>query len=161
MQHCQGLPSSWAVSSGPAAVRPGEGPGASGRHGAGFTLLEVLVALGLLSMLAALLLQVMTVGLRAQKSSQMSAQALEVASMVLQESTREGGDRLLRGRRTGQEGPFAYQVSVEPQYVVPPSIPGTSRVTCLLVRVTVSWQERGRTRRVELVTLRTVAQKAA
>ncbi len=130
----------------------------------GFTLLEVLVALALMSLLAGVLLQVMTVGLRAQKSSQLTSQALEVAGVVLQEYTREEGRRLTPGVRRGTEGVFAYEVTVEPQYTVP--VPGqagqqASRVTCFLVRVTVSWQERGRVRSLGLSTLRTVTQRAA
>ncbi len=138
-------------------------PGAAARYRrqAGFTLMEVLVALALLSLMAGVLLQVMTVGLRAQKSSQMSVQALEVAGRVLQEFTRDGGSRLTQGRRVGQEGGFTYQITVDPQFAVPPITPGSPRVTCFLVRVTVSWQERGRTRSVALATMRTVAQKAA
>jgi type II secretory pathway pseudopilin PulG len=123
--------------------------------------MEVLVALALVSLLAGVLLQVMTVGLRAQKSSQLSAQALEVAGNVLQEFTREGGRRLVQGRRIGQDGNFTYQVTVEPQYQVAVPPPMNTRVTCFLVRVTVSWQERGRTRSLGLTTMRTVSQKPA
>lgn len=141
--------------------RPGHKAPGPHRRSPGFTLLEVLVAVALMALLAALLLQVMTVGLRAQKSSQLTAQALEVAGNVLQEYTREEGLRLVEGQRTGTEGLFAYRVSVEPQYTVPLAGRQVSRVTCFLVRVTVSWQERGRGRSLELTTMRTVPQRAA
>jgi len=127
--------------------------------GRGFTLLEVLVSLALMSLLAAVVLQVMTLGLRAQRASQWRSQALEVAGTLLQEFTLDEGRGLTAGRRTGTEGPFAYEISVEPQYTVAVEGQAGVRLTCWLVRVTVSWQEQGRPRSLALTTLRTVARR--
>lgn len=125
----------------------------------GFTLLEVLVSLALMSLLAAVLLQVMTLGLRAQRAGQMRTQALEVASNLLQDFTREEGMRLTAGRRTGTQGPFVYELVVEPQYAVPLEGRPEIKVACYLVRLTISWQEQGRPRSLALTTLRTQAQR--
>ncbi|MCL6622282.1 MAG: prepilin-type N-terminal cleavage/methylation domain-containing protein [Syntrophobacterales bacterium] len=125
----------------------------------GFTLLEVLVSLALVSLLAAVLLQVMTLGLRAQRASQLRTQALEVAGNLLQDFTREEGMRLAAGRRTGTQGPFRYEVVVEPQYALPLEGRPEIRVACYLVRITVAWEEQGRPRSLALTTLRTAAQR--
>ncbi len=129
------------------------------RRTRGFTLLEVLVSLALMSLLAAVLLQVMTLGLRAQRAGQMRIQALEVAGNLLQEFTREEGMRLSAGRRTGSRGPFVYELVVELQYALPLEGRPEIQVACYLVRLTVSWQEQGRPRSLALTTLRTQAQR--
>lgn len=129
------------------------------RGARGFTLLEVLVSLALMSLLAAVLLQVMSLGLRLQRASQLQNRALEVAGNLLQEFTREEGARLTAGRRTGSDGPFAYEVAVEPQYRVSLDARPEIKVACYLVRVTLSWQEGGRRRSLTLTTLRTAAQR--
>lgn len=129
------------------------------RGAQGFTLLEVLVSLALMSLLAAVLLQVMTLGLKSQRSSRMQLQALEVAGNLLQDFTREEGMRLAAGRRTGTQGPFVYELVVEPQYALPLEGRPEIQVACYLVRLTISWQEQGRPRRLALTTLRTQVQR--
>jgi prepilin-type N-terminal cleavage/methylation domain-containing protein len=125
----------------------------------GFTLLEVLVATALMGALAAVLLQVMTMGLRTQKASLDQTQALEVASLVLQEYSREAV--LTPGTFQGEQGPFAFQVRIVPQYQVAAGRAEATQVVCYLVSVAVTWMERGASRTVELNTMRTVARGAA
>lgn len=128
-----------------------------GKAEQGFSLLEVLVATGLMAALAAILLQVMTVGLRAQKASLNQARALEVASLVLQEYSREA--LLAPGVFQGSQGPFAYVVRITPQYQMAAGRAESTRITCYLLNVSISWQEKGRPKSVELSTLRTLVQR--
>jgi general secretion pathway protein I len=125
----------------------------------GFSLLEVLVATALMGALAAVLLQVMTMGLRAQKASLDQSRALEVASRVLQDYSREAV--LAPGTFQGEQGPFSFQVHVTPQYQVAAGRAEATQVVCYLVSVAVTWVERGTPRMVELNTMRTVARRAA
>lgn len=120
----------------------------------GFSLLEVLVATALMAALAAILLQVMTVGLRAQKASRNRAQALEVASQVIQEYSREA--LLTPGTFQGRKEGFSFVVRIAPQYQIAAGRGGNTQVICYLVTVSVTWTERGAAKSVELNTLRTV-----
>ncbi len=120
----------------------------------GFSLLEVLVATALMGLVLVVLLEVLSASLRAQEASQSQAQALLVADRVLWEY---GDFRVLKpGTYQGEEGRFAYQVRLEPQFQVDNP---ASRVTCYLLQVTVFWGERGRTKSVGLQTVRVEAQK--
>jgi prepilin-type N-terminal cleavage/methylation domain-containing protein len=125
----------------------------------GFSLLEVLVATGLMAVLAAIHLQVMTMGLRAQKASLDQTKALEVAGQVLQEYSREA--LLVPGAFQGSQGPFAYVVSITPQYQVAAGRTDNRRATCYLLNVSVTWQERGKPKSVQLSTMRTLVKRAA
>ncbi len=125
----------------------------------GFSLLEVLVATALLAGLAAVLLTVMTVGLRAQKASLNQAQALEVASRVIQEYSREA--HLTPGTFQGRQGAYAYLVRIAPQYQVAAGRSDNTQVICYLVSVSVTWAEGGAAKSVELNTMRTVVRGAA
>jgi|UniRef100_A0A7C3SIV3 prepilin-type N-terminal cleavage/methylation domain-containing protein len=124
------------------------------RGDSGFSLLEVLVAAALMAGLAAILLQVMTVGLRAQKANLEQAQALEVAGQIIQEYSREA--LLQPGTFQGRQGAYIYQVRIAPQYQV---AAGHTQVICYLVTVAVSWPERGASKSVELSTMRTVLRR--
>ncbi len=65
---------------------------------------------------------------------------------------------LTKGVYQGREGRFAYQVRLEPQFQV--SYAGQkNQLVCSLIQVTVSWEEQGRVKSLELQTLRTTAQK--
>ena len=130
---------------------------AAGRRGAaGFSLLEVLVATALMGMILVVLLQVLTAALRAQEASRNHSRAVLVAENAI----KEYGEvrNLSRGVFQGREGRFAYLVRLEPQYQV---ILAASRkqVVCSLVQVTVSWEERGKPKSLELQTMRTAVQK--
>ena len=128
------------------------------REERGFSLLEVLVATGLMAVLAAIFLQVMTVGLRAQKASLDQAQALEVAGQVLQEYSREA--LLAPGTFQGNQGPFGYVVRITPQYEIAGRREAT-QITCYLLQVAVIWKEKGKPKSVELSTMRTLVRRAA
>lgn len=121
-------------------------------------MLEVLVATGLMAVLAAILLQVMTLGLRAQKASLNQAQALEVASQVLQEYSREA--LLTPGTFQGKQGAYGYVVQIVPQYQVAAGRTERTQIMSFLVSVAVAWGEQGRPKTVELSTIRTVARAA-
>lgn len=112
------------------------------------------MATALMGALAAVLLQVMTVGLRAQKASRNRAQALEVASQVIQEYSREA--LLTPGTFQGRKDGFGFMVHIAPQYQVAAGRGGNTQVICYLVTVSVTWTERGAAKSVELNTLRTV-----
>jgi prepilin-type N-terminal cleavage/methylation domain-containing protein len=122
----------------------------------GFSLLEVLVATTIMGMVLVVLLQVLTSAIQAQESSWGHTQALLVAEKVLQENCLV--NTLKEGVYQGQDGRFDYLVKVTPQYESPPF--ADKRVLCSLIQVTVTWQERGRRKTLELETLRTEAQKA-
>ncbi len=117
------------------------------------------MATALMAGVAAILLQVMTLGLGAQKASLDQAEALEVASQVLQEYSRES--LLAPGTFQGNQGAYAYQVRVTPQYQVAAGRSENVQVVCYLVNVAVTWMEKGKPKAVELNTMRTVVRRAA
>lgn len=123
----------------------------------GFSLLEVMVATTLMGLVLVVLLQVLSGAMQAQEVALGHARALQTADKVLQEccNTRN----LAENRYQGQDGPYSYQVRITPQYTVvsPPTI--DRLVTCSLIQVTVSWEERGRKRSVSLETVRAASQK--
>jgi general secretion pathway protein I len=122
---------------------------------AGFTLLEVLVAATLMGLVLVVILQVLTSALRAQEASRSNTQAVLVAQKVLEEFSDK---ELARGIFQGKEGRFAYQVSLEPQFQVP--VPHQDKqLVCSSLKVTLSWEERGKTKSLELMTMRTTVQK--
>ena len=129
----------------------------SARHkrekAAGFSLLEVLVAATLMALMLVAILQVLASALRAQEASRRNTQAVLVAENVLEEYGELRNYK--EGTFQGREGIFAYQVRLEPQFQVPsPGLQG-KQLICYLVRVTVSWEERGKVKSLELRTLRT------
>lgn len=122
---------------------------------AGFTLLEVLVAATLMGLVLVVILQVLTSALRAQEASRSNTQAVLVAQKVLEEFSDK---ELARGIFQGKEGRFAYQVSLEPQFQVP-VFRQDKQLVCSSLKVTLSWEERGKTKSLELMTMRTTVQK--
>jgi general secretion pathway protein I len=132
------------------------GPRAAARGSAGFSLLEVLVATALMGLVLVVLLQVLTTALRAQEASLKQSQAVLVAEKVLQEYS--GDPTLTAATYQGREGPYAFQVRLTPQYDFShPQVPG--KVISALIQVTVSWQEQGRVKSLELQTIRSVYQR--
>ncbi len=132
---------------------------ARGRHsfrGAGFSLLEVLVATTLMGLVLVVLLQVLTTALRAQEASLRHSEAVLVAEKVLQEYCE--GTTPAAAQYQGRDGQYAYRISVTPQYEFAlPQTPG--KVWAALIQVTVSWQEQGRVKSLELQTVRSGFQK--
>lgn len=122
----------------------------------GFSLLEVLVATAIMGLVLVVLLQVLTSALRAQNASWSRTQALLTAEKVLQENCEINS--LAAGTYQGQDGRFDYVVQVTPVYDLGNSLT-SKRVLCSLIQVTVTWQEQGRRKALELQTIRTRAQE--
>lgn len=117
----------------------------------GFTLLEVMVAATLMGLVLVIILQVLTSTLQAQEASRSNTQAVLTAQMILENFSNKGA---AEGVFQGKEGRFAYQVNLTPQFQVP--YPRQNkRLVCSSLQVTVTWEERGRTKTLEFLTLRT------
>jgi prepilin-type N-terminal cleavage/methylation domain-containing protein len=127
------------------------------RGAEGFSLLEVLVATAIMGMVLVVLLQVLTSALRAQGASWSHTQAVLVAEKILQENCEINS--LARGTTQGRDGRYDYVVVVKPQYELADPF-ADKRILCSLIQVTVTWQEWGRKKTLELQTIRTVGQKA-
>lgn len=122
---------------------------------AGFTLLEVMVAAALMGLVLVIILQVLTSTLRAQEASRANTLAVLAGEKVLEEFADKD---LARGVFQGKEGRFDYQVSLEPQFQIP--YPEQNRMlVCSLLKVRLTWEERGLAKSLELQTLRTMVQK--
>jgi prepilin-type N-terminal cleavage/methylation domain-containing protein len=121
----------------------------------GFSLLEVLVATALMGLVLFAVIQVLASALRAQEASRTNTQAVLAAQKILEEF---GDKDVARGVFNGKDGKFAYQVSLEPQFQAPYG-PQDKQLVCSLLRVTLSWEERGKIKSVEFYTLRTTVQK--
>lgn len=136
-----------------ACLQPDSGVATS--QDAGFSLLEVMVASAIMGLVLVVLMQVLTGVLRAQLAARNHTQAVLVAEKVLE---RHCAAEQLTGTYQGQEGRFAYQVRINPQFKV--VVPSTGKgIVCTLVQVTVSWQEQGKTKSMDLQTARTVEKK--
>jgi len=135
---------------GPAPPAP-RSPGSEG-----FSLLEVLVATTIMGLVLVVLLQVLTSALRAQKTSWGYTQAVFMAEKVLQENCEI--NTLAEGTYQGRDGRYDYVVRVTPQYQFADPL-ADMRVLCSLIQVTLTWQEWGRRKTLELQTIRTAAQK--
>jgi prepilin-type N-terminal cleavage/methylation domain-containing protein len=133
------------------ATRAGRPPGAEG-----FSLLEVLVATTIMGMVLVVILQVLTSALRAQETSWGHTQAVLVAEKILAENCEI--NTLARGTSQGRDGRYDYVVKVTPQYELADPF-ADKRILCSLIQVTLTWQEWGRNKTLELQTVRTVAQK--
>jgi len=136
---------------------PLSGPAPHPPDAGGFSLLEVLVATAIMGMVLVVLLQVLTSALRAQKASWGHTQAVLVAEKILQENCEIHS--LARGTSQGRDGQYDYVVQVTPQYELADPF-ADKRILCSLIQVTLTWQEWGRRKTLELQTIRTVAQKA-
>lgn len=122
------------------------------RSETGFTLLEVLVALVILSVAVVAALQLFGGGLRLARSSGDHVEATLLAHAMLAEV---GPEPLEEGTNEGSAGDYRWtrRVTLEPELrPVPPDEPGAETVRLARVTVEVRW---GKSRRVELATLRT------
>lgn len=124
------------------------------RPAAGFTLIEVLVALVVLSVAVAAVLQLFGGGLRLARASTDHLEATLLASEKLSEIAL---DTVEEGATEGTEGPYRWtrRVTIDPTLLPDAPEPGqtisTFPVRLARVTVDVRW---GANRRVELVTLR-------
>jgi prepilin-type N-terminal cleavage/methylation domain-containing protein len=123
----------------------------------GFSLMEVLVATGLMGLMLVVLLQVLSGAMVAQETALGHARALQIADKVLQECC--NAMDLSARQYAGQDGIFSYQVRITPQYEV--AMPATldRQVLCSLIQATVTWQARSRSQHVSLETIRIAAKK--
>jgi prepilin-type N-terminal cleavage/methylation domain-containing protein len=134
----------------PLAAPPGSWPPGS----EGFSLLEVLVATVIMGLVLVVLLQTLTSAFQAQDASWNHTEALLTAEKVLQENCEI--NTLAAGTYQGQVGRFNYVVRITPQYELA-NLLVDKRVLCSLIQVTLTWQDRGRSKTLELQTVRTVA----
>lgn len=125
-----------------------------GKKDAGFSLLEVLVAATLMGMMLVVILEVLTSALRAQEASQSNTQAVLAAEKVMAEYSEMD---VSKGVYQGQEGRFDFQVRLTPQLQVPYPMQN-KKLVCSSLQVVVSWKEQGKTKTLELQTLRTTVQ---
>ena len=116
-------------------------------HG-GFTLLEVLVALAILSLAVVTAIQLFAGGLRLLKVAGEHQQA----ALLADQKTREVG-ALVEGRETGTEGEFTWERSIR-STEVPAEVALTSPKPYRIYTVTVQVRWDGK-RSVEVATLRT------
>jgi hypothetical protein len=114
------------------------------------------VATTIMGMMLVVLLQVLTSALRAQEASWGHTQAVLVAEKILAENCEI--NTLARGTSQGVDGRYDYVVKVTPQYELADPF-ADKRILCSLIQVTLTWQEWGRHKTLELQTVRTVAQK--
>lgn len=120
---------------------------------AGFTLLEVLVAMAILAVAVTAVMQLFGQGLRLARASGEHLTATLLASQKLTEVAQAG---LEPGESRGVEGTYRWQAAVRPvPELQPVELPEGLRPTGQLVQVAVR-VEWGRGRVVELTTLRAV-----
>jgi hypothetical protein len=135
-------------------IRRPRGPAPAGAEG--FSLLEVLVATTLMGLVLVVLLQVLTSALQAQEASWGRTQALLMAEKILQENCEINS--LGKGLFQGRDGRYDYEVRITPQYDMTSPL-ANQRLLCSLIQVTLTWQERGRRKTLELQTARTTGEK--
>jgi general secretion pathway protein I len=124
----------------------------------GFSLLEVLIATTIASLTLIALLQLLMVGFKAKIAARQRTAATVLAEKILQEYAQN--DRLTGGHYQGESAGFKYLVQIEPQYEFHYA-EANSQVSCYLIQVTVAWLEKGKTKSIDLQTIRTIAQKKA
>ena len=146
----EAIPRSYGSHGGPR--RPGRSAAASGAFSrSGFTLLEVLIALAILSMAIVVSIQGFASGLRLLKLSGEHQEAMLIADLKAREIT----SPTQAGRDSGSEGAFTWEREVK--QVVTPDLDVEGRALKWRqweVDVRVSW---GDHRQVMVATLRTVA----
>ena len=124
------------------------------RHSPGFTLLEVLIAMVILSVAVVALIQTASQGLRLLKVSSDHQEAVALADRLVR-----AVDSPVEGMDSGQEGPFTWERHVRVMAVLDELSPTSGPSPQLLsLSVAIRWSN-GRT--VEVATLRTVQGTAA
>ena len=128
---------------------------AATREGArGFTLLELLVALAILSVGLAVLLAGFSLSLERGRSDRQEASARAFATSLLDQAMADPGATL--GETSGSSGGYAWRVSVEP-YGDDDDQQAWHRLAAE-VSVSVSWRESGKRRRIALHSLRLITE---
>ena len=124
----------------------------------GFSLLEVLIATTITSLTLIALLQLLMVGFKAKTNARQRTDATVLAEKILQEYTQK--DKLTGGHYQGESAGYRYLVQIEPQYEINYA-EAKSQVSCYLIRVSVAWLEKGKSKSIDLQTIRTTVQKKA
>lgn len=120
------------------------------RGPAGFTLLEVLVALAVLGLTVVASIQGFAAGLRLLKVAGDHQQAVLLADQLAREVVRP-----VAGREEGREGPYAWERSIRQLEAPDLAVPGRpTRWKVYEITVQVRWAQ---SRRVDVATRRTVA----
>jgi type II secretory pathway pseudopilin PulG len=124
----------------------------------GFSLLEVLIATIITGLTLIALMQLLLVGFKAKTNARQRTAATLLGEKILQEYS--NNNKLTGGQYQGQWEGYRYQVQIEPQYEIFPGEIKT-KVVCYLIQVTIAWLEKGKTKYIDLETIRTVVQKKA
>jgi hypothetical protein len=114
------------------------------------------MATALVGLVLVAVLQVLSASLSAQEASLKNSQAVLLADKVLQEYCT--GPALAEGEYQGREEGFSYRVRRSFLYDFS-SMQTTGKVVCTLIQVTVSWEQRGRTKSLSLETIRSTCQQ--
>lgn len=120
---------------------------------AGFTLLEVLVALGILGMSLTVLLGVFTMALDRTRASQTRAVAEHLAHTLLLQAEKIDPSELIDKHGTADPG-FAWSIKTTPYGTTEDRNAWQDKPTRILVNV--QWKDHGRDRVISLSTLRIV-----
>jgi hypothetical protein len=115
----------------------------------------VLVATAIMGLVLVVLLQVLSSALRAQEASWGHTQAVLIADKILQENCEINS--LQAATYQGRDGRYDYVVRITPQDAFTNPV-GDKRLRCSLIQVTLTWEEWGRRKTLELQTLRIAAQ---
>jgi general secretion pathway protein I len=122
------------------------------RRAAGFTLLEVLVAMTIVGLGVVALLQIFSLGLRLQSRSTASTEAVTYGARVMDELLAR--KRLLDGSDSGTAGTGRWKSQVQALRDSSPSLNLSNRWDLKEVALEMTVSDGGRERRVELKTLR-------
>jgi general secretion pathway protein I len=130
----------------PRPTAPPTPQGRPGRAARGFTLLEVVVALAILSLAVVAGIQLFAGGLRLLKVAGEHQEAALIADAKMRAVS-----ALVEGRETGTEGGFRWERTIR-RIEVPPELVTATAYGVYAVTVRVSWDPQ---RSVEIATLRT------
>jgi general secretion pathway protein I len=126
------------------------------RHGAGFTLLEVVVALAIAGLALVGLFQAGGTGLFAADTAARAEEAVERAQSHLAAVGRDAA--LTAGQFTDDDGGgYRWRLRVEPvatRQMLGPDGVSVTKITLYAVEVGISWRDAGHTRGIALKTLR-------
>ncbi|TPW07121.1 MAG: hypothetical protein FD129_2600 [bacterium] len=117
--------------------------------GSGFSLVEIIVAISILSIGLVGAIRVFPVGLRASHRAEMVSRSTLIAERTLESLKLSAWEDLVPGETTDQDAPFDMVVTIDQ-----PELDGLTDATRLKrLSVTVNWVQDGRVRSVTAVTL--------
>jgi prepilin-type N-terminal cleavage/methylation domain-containing protein len=121
----------------------------------GFSLLEVLIATTIIGLTLIALMQLLLVGFKAKTNARQRTAASLLGEKILQ--VYSNNNKLTSGQYQGQWQGYRFQVQIEPQYEIFPADPKT-KVVCYLIHVSIAWLEKGKTKSIDLETMKTIVQ---